>query len=339
MTRPCTPWKSPEDPWLRLSIVQRHKSRGIKTWYLRENDNGHISYHSLGTIQKSVAQQCLQRLLVLRFAFPWEKSIHTDMDSLVEGFVKRPSLKKESANLYRRILGHFTDWCRGKSITDVLKIGTNEAQDYYLELSGKSARQRCRVCGIFLSWAYRQNKVERVQPFRLIEYKKTAKTVRDSWSENDMRRIVEAAPDTDMRMLWALMAYAGLRVNEATTLTDANIHNSTIFVVGKGGKFASLPIGKRLAAEFALHGPLGNGLNISKQRSIRALCRVCKKLNIEGWASNHKFRHSFATGLAARGCPVAIAMRLMRHSSSTMTLDVYTHVLQEDLVKWVDSTP
>lgn len=336
MTRPCTPWMSSKDTWLRLSIVQRHKSRGIKTWYLRENDNGSVRYHSLGTTQKSVAQQCLQRLLVLRFAFPWEKSVHTDMDSLVEGFVARPSLKKESAELYRRILVHFTDWCKGKGFTDILKIGTNEAADYYLGLSGKSARQRCRVCGIFLNWAYRQNRVERAQPFGLIEYRKTVKTVRDSWSEDDMRRIVEAAPDADMRMLWALMAYAGLRVNEATTLTDANIHGSTIFVVGKGGKFAVLPIGNRLAAELERHGPLGNGLNISKQRSIRALCRVCKKLNIEGWASNHKFRHSFATNLAARGCPVAIAMRLMRHSSSTTTLDVYTHVLQEDLVKWVD---
>lgn len=339
MTRLCTPWKTPEDPWLRLSIVQRHKSRGIKTWYLRENDNGRISYHSLGTTQKSVAQQCLQRLQVLRFAFPWEKGISTDMESLVESFVARPSLKKESAEQYRRILVHFVDWSKGRNISDILKIGTNEAQDYYLELSGKSARQRCRVCGIFLNWVYKRNKIDRVQPFKLIEYRKTAKTVRDSWSEEDMRRIVEAAPDRGMRMLWALMAYAGLRVNEATTLTDADIHGETIFVVGKGGKFAILPISNRLMAELVRHGPLGNGLNISKQRSIRALCRVCKKLNIEGWASNHKFRHSFATGLAARGCPVAIAMRLMRHSSCAMTLDVYTHVLQEDLVKWVNRTP
>ena len=336
MTRPCTPWKCPKDPWVRLSIVQRHKSRGIKTWYLRENDHGHISYHSLGTTQKSVAQQCLQRLLVLRFAFPWENSLPMDIDSLIDRFVARPSLKKESAEQYRIVLQHFLDWCRVKGITDALKIGTDEAQEYYSKLSGKSARQRCRVCGVFLNWVYKRNKIDRVQPFKLIEYRKTSQAVRDSWSKSDMRRIVEAAPGRDMRMLWALMAYAGLRINEASTLTDENIHGNAISVVGKGGKFAVLPIGKRLAAELALHGTLGNGLRISKQRSIRALVRVCKMLDIEGWASNHKFRHSFATNLAARGCPVAVAMRLMRHSSSAMTLDVYTHVLQEDLVKWVD---
>jgi len=228
------------------------------------------------------------------------------------------------------------EWCQKKGISDALKIGTDEAQDYYSELSGKSARQRCRVCGIFLNWVYRLNKIERVQPFKLIEYRKTARPVRDSWSDEDMGRIVEAAPHRDMRMLWALMAYAGLRINEASTLTDENIRGNAISVIGKGDKFAVLPIGKRLAAELSLHGPLGQGLHISKQRSIRALVKVCKELNIEGWASNHKFRHSFATNLAARGCPVAVAMRLMRHSSSAMTLDVYTHVLQEDLVKWVD---
>lgn len=336
MIRPCTPWKSPKDPWVRLSIIQRHKSRGIKTWYLRENDHGHISYHSLGTTQKSVAQQCLQRLLVLRFAFPWENPQPMDMASLIDRFVARPSLKKESAEQYRIVLQHFLGWCRNKGISDALKIGTDEAQEYYSKLSGKSARQRCRVCGVFLNWVYKRNKIDRVQPFKLIEYRKTSRAVRDSWSKSDMRRIVEAAPDRDMRMLWALMAYVGLRINEASTLTDENIHGKAIFVVGKGGKFAVLPIGKRLAAEFALHGPLGNGLHISKQRSIRALVKVCKILKIEGWASNHKFRHSFATNLAAHGCPVAVAMRLMRHSSSAMTLDVYTHVLQEDLVKWVD---
>lgn len=337
MTSSCTPWKCPKDPWLRLSIVQRHKSRGIKTWYLRENDHGYISYRSLGTTQKTVAQQCLQRLLVLRFALPWETPTSIFMDPLIEKFVARPSLKAESSKLYYRILRHFSDWCKKKEISDILKFGVDEAQDYYSELFGKSARQRCRVCGIFLNWIYKHNKIDRIQPFKLIEYRKTVRPARDSWSSEEMRQIVEAAPDRAMRMLWAFMAYAGLRINEATNLKDSNIHDNAIYVIGKGDKFAVLPIGKRLADEISRFGPLGDGLHISKQRSIRALCKVCQKLQIEGWASNHKFRHSFATNLAARGCPVAIAMRLMRHSSSAMTLDVYTHVLQDDLIKWVDT--
>ncbi len=324
------------DPWVRLSIIQRHKSRGILTWYLRENDHGRIGYRSLGTTRKSVAQQCLQRLLVLRFAFPWECSLSKDIGPMLERFCARASLKAGSAEQYRRVLTHFQGWCSDRGITDALRVSAEDAQDYYSGLSGKSARHRCRICGVFLGWIYKLCKIDRAQPFKLVEYRKDPRSVRDSWSRSEVQQIVENAPDKDMRMLWAFMAYAGLRISEAANLTDGNIRDDALFIVGKGDKFAVLPIGSRLAAEIALHGPLGNGLHINKQRSIRALCRVCKKLRIEGWTSNHKFRHSFASNLAASGCPVPIAMRLMRHSSSSMTLDVYTHVLQDDLVKWVE---
>ncbi|WP_228368392.1 tyrosine-type recombinase/integrase, partial [Klebsiella pneumoniae] len=92
------------------------------------------------------------------------------------------------------------------------------------------------------------------------------------------------------------------------------------------GKAAILPISEKLSSELVRFGPLGDGLGINKQKSIRELTKVCKKLEIRGWVSNHKFRHSFATNLATSGCPVAIAMKLLRHSSSAMTLDVYSHV-------------
>ena len=337
MNKPCTPGQSPVESWNHLSIIQRHKSRGIKVWYLRENSHGQIHYRSLGTTNKSVAQQCLQRLLVLRFALPWENPIPKDMGSLAQEFVSRPSLKKDSAEQYNRILEHFITWCQNKGIYNVFKIEVEDAQKYYLELHKKSARQRCRVCGIFLNWVYKQNRIDRVHPFKLIEYRKTVRTVRDSWNPEEVRRIVESAPDKELRMLWALMAYAGLRISEASNLTDDNIRGKSILVVGKGDKLAVLPIGKRLSEELALYGPLGSGLLISKQRSIRELKKVCQKLHIEGWVANHKFRHSFASNLAAHNCPVGITMRLMRHSSSTMTLDIYTHILQADLLKWVDA--
>lgn len=336
MTISCTPWNNTKTSWNRLSIVQRHKSRGIKTWYLRENAEGCIRYRSLGTTHKTVAEQCLQRLLVQRFVLPWEKTVPQDMDSLIDKFVARPTLKSNSADQYRRILTHFSNWCKDFGVSDILQIGTKEAQEYYLGLSEKSARQRCHVCGIFLSWVYKCNEINKTQPFKLIEYRKTVRLVRDSWSPEEVQKIVESAPNRNIRMLWALMAYAGLRISEANNLTDNDIRGNTLIVIGKGDKYATLPIGNKLAAELSLHGPLNEGLHISKQKSIRELCKVCKSLHIEGWASNHKFRHSFASNLAIRGCPVGIAMRLMRHSSSAMTLDVYTHVLQNDMIKWVD---
>lgn len=322
--------------WKRLSVVQRHKSRGIRTWYLRENDGGRVSYHSLGTTCKKVAEECLQRLLVLRFALPGESSQKISIKVAVNHFLDRPSLKTNSVEQYARILNHFASWCESRGIMDIQKIDEKAARDYYSSLEGKSAMHRCRVCGCFMNWVFRENGVTRLQPFKFVEFKRAPKTVRDSWSVKDVDRIVDAAPSQEMRMLWALMAYAGLRIHEAANLRDSDIHGDQFQVIGKGDKFAVLPLNVRLAAELRRFGPLGEGLKISKQKSIRELQKVCDRLGISGWVANHKFRHSFASNLAASGCPVAVAMRLLRHSSSAMTLDVYTHIVPEDMRMWAE---
>lgn len=241
-----------------------------------------------------------------------------------------------SVEQYRRILENFSGWCKSQRVGDLLSIDERLARKYYASLRGKSARHHCRVCGCFLSWVYREYRVERVQPFKFVDFKRVAKVERDSWSVKDVDRIVAAAPSKEMRMLWALMAYAGLRIHEAAGLRQADILGDKFQVIGKGDKFAVLPINARLKRELARFGSLGDGLKIDKQKSIRELKKVCARLGIAGWASNHKFRHSFATNLAAAGCPVAIAMRLLRHSSSATTLDVYTHIMPADMREWAE---
>jgi site-specific recombinase XerD len=322
--------------WKKLSIVQRHKAREIKTWYLRENSAGRISYKSLGTKNKRTAEACLQRLLVLRFALPGEYANSVDIKEIAKRFLSRPGINANSAEQYARIIDEFSTWCLHHHITDILKFNVEDAKKFYESLSGKSAKQKCSVCGVFLNWCYRECNINKIQPFKMIEYRKSEKKLRDSWNSKQIEQIIRNAPSSEMRVLWALMAFAGLRINEATNLTQSNIEDNLIRVIGKGNKPACLPINKKLSKELKRFGSLEDGLKISKQKSIRALAKTCKKLGISGWASNHKFRHSYATNLASNGCPVAVAMRLLRHSSSNMTLDIYTHILSDDLKKWVE---
>lgn len=322
--------------WKRLSIVRRHKSRGIMTWYLRENSSGRVKYKSLGTTNRKVAEECLHRLLVLRFALPGERVTSIPLNNAVEDFLARPNLCAGSIGQYSRIVGHFVKWCRSRGVMNALDIDDRLAKQYYAELEGKAAVHRCKVCGCFLKWVFRENRVDRAEPFKFVEYRKCAKAVRDSWSVEDVDKIVSAAPSREMRMLWAFMAYAGLRIHEAAKVVDGDIYGTRLRVMGKGRKMAILPISDKLSLELMRFGSLGAGLGINKQKSIRELSKVCEKLGIFGWVSNHKFRHSFATNLATSGCPVAVAMRLLRHSSSAMTLDVYSHVVPEDMRIWVD---
>ena len=53
-----------------------------------------------------------------------------------------------------------------------------------------------------------------------------------------------------------------------------------------------------------------------------------KRQTADGWADFHSLRHTFATMLAGGGVHPKIAQALMRHSTITLTMDIYSHSYQ-----------
>jgi Phage integrase family len=53
----------------------------------------------------------------------------------------------------------------------------------------------------------------------------------------------------------------------------------------------------------------------------------------------HALRHRFATKLAEAEVPVSVAQSLMRHSTSRLTMDVYTHTDPRAMVEALDRLP
>lgn len=51
----------------------------------------------------------------------------------------------------------------------------------------------------------------------------------------------------------------------------------------------------------------------------------------DGEATNHRFRHSFASNLIRAGANVKVVQKLMRHATVQMTLNAYAHLLGDDL--------
>ena len=59
-------------------------------------------------------------------------------------------------------------------------------------------------------------------------------------------------------------------------------------------------------------------------------------LNPDG-ANNHKFRHSFISNLIRSGINVRAVQQLARHESVDITLNTYSHLLQNDLADAVNA--
>jgi integrase len=149
--------------------------------------------------------------------------------------------------------------------------------------------------------------------------------------------ILAAAPTPEYRKFWALMAFAGLRYFEARDLKWKDIDDGKITLVGKGGKLATVPVSERLQAELGVPGDadatiVAPGTFANNTTSIRALKAAVAKvgLNPDG-ANNHKFRHSFASNLIRSGINIKAVQQLMRHDSIDITLNTYSHLLQNDL--------
>lgn len=110
-------------------------------------------------------------------------------------------------------------------------------------------------------------------------------------------------------------------------------------VVGKGDKEAFLPISDRLKAEIKRYGKLKDGMFATARFDHADRCNETLRIAVEaaGYksddATNHKWRHSFASNLIRSGVGPKIVQQLMRHEDVRQTLDTYSHLLQDDLEK------
>ena len=166
----------------------------------------------------------------------------------------------------------------------------------------------------------------------------------ESWSEEEIQRIIDAAPSTLYRLFIGLMAYAGLRLTEALNLRTEDIHRDTkeITLVGKGNKYGTVPISDKLWSlymavidelhpEGRLFPPDKFEQNTPELAAIFKFVLARAGLPMPKKSLHHRLRHSFCTNLIRAGVDLKTVTRLMRHSDVRISLNVYTHISDESM--------
>lgn len=156
----------------------------------------------------------------------------------------------------------------------------------------------------------------------------------------ELRRLLDAArrsSPTELALV-AMMALLGLRVSEAVGARVEDLGTvvrgtSTLRIVGKGGKPATIPLPHAVAQmlmEAAIgrsHGPIvlrasHDGASAgpwNRDAAARALRRLCRAAGIDKPVSPHSLRHTFVTlGLDA-GIPLRDMQVAARHSDPRVT--------------------
>ncbi len=155
---------------------------------------------------------------------------------------------------------------------------------------------------------------------------------------DDLRRLLKIAPPTE-RIILVLGAMAGMRAGEMAVLRLSDLHRDTVTITGKGhgkGKVVDQPIPPMVREELdrylawrsrqgvrsdrVIVWPMGRAYEGPSARVIlhARLRDLGRNLGID--VTPHSLRRLYATTLVENGVDIATVSRLMRHSSTEVTL-------------------
>lgn len=146
-----------------------------------------------------------------------------------------------------------------------------------------------------------------------------------------------------------LLLTSGLRAEELHSLSIDSINNNSITFIGKGNKWATLPLNEIAITAIDKYLKIRpsvshNALFISERRnrlSKRAIQSLVKKRLIEigrGDCSTHTTRHSTASLLYQEGTDILSIQQILRHNNISTT-QIYTHLGGDALRNAVSNNP
>ena len=332
---------------MKYDIEQKNKAKGINTWYLRWYDPKAkaMRYKSLKTENRNRAYKIL--LQKNGELLDKDAAKAPDFRKAFFAFLDDTEMTKgegKTITNYRSQLRPLVSFAEEKRLENLTELSFDCANEFicrYKDRKPSTIAQKLKVCRLFFKWAFKTWDIKCENPFSRIKYPVIRKNEKSFWTPEQVGKIIDAEKDREFRFCFAIMAYAGFRFFEAQKAAWGDFEGDFIKVTGKGGKFAKVPVSQKLRTEInAFLGgrqmPVSGNIfsyrvtNTATNREVKKACAAAG-IKYEGRANCHRFRHSFASNLLRGGASVVTTQRLLRHSTPTITLSVYSHVLKEDL--------
>ncbi len=223
----------------------------------------------------------------------------------------------------------------------------------------------------FTRWLWVQRKCEHdiLQSVQLMNAKVDRRRKRRALTEDEIRLLLKTTASSkktfrgitwaftpaDRTMLYALAIGTGLRASELASLSVSSFNMKTKTVTlnaaySKRKREDVLPLHPSLVERLTVwidgkKGKLFPGTWAAERRQAKILRRDLEEAGIEyvdeqgRYADFHALRHTFVSSLARSGVHPSKAKELARHSTITLTMDVYSHVETEELRSALDSVP
>lgn len=173
----------------------------------------------------------------------------------------------------------------------------------------------------FYKWALRRQLVH-ADPTLLVDPVKVPRSLPRPVPAPAVIRLIATADDDETKLMLALAAFAGLRINEIANLEADDVdlaHRLLVVRNGKGGKDRTVPVHPMLARLLQPHLDHGRVFPYTAATVGRRMSTYMRAVGVE--ATGHKLRASFGTELAAASHGnVVLVQRLLGHGSPLTTM-------------------
>ncbi len=263
---------------------------------------------------------------------------------------------------YQRDLQKFADACKTFSLQQLADIRTQHirqmvAQLHRQGLGGKSLSRWLSAMRSFFAFAIRKGWAKN-NPADAIQAPKSAKKLPKTLDVDQTAQFVSVEGDSILalrdRALLELIYSSGLRLAEVVglNLSDVDLKEGMVTVLGKGNKTRMLPIGSHAIA--ALKTWLSQRKNLLKdlaeqaifisQKGTRITHRAVQlrmqQLSVQQGMDTpvhpHMLRHSFASHMLESSGDLRLVQEMLGHANISTT-QIYTHLDFQHLAKVYDN--
>ena len=279
--------------------------------------------------------------------FEKSSSPENDMD-YVDLFLSAKHIEgcsEKSLIYYRNTIDKMLDTV-GKNVKH---ITTDDLRGYLSDYQRINASSKVtidnirRILSSFFAWLEDEDYIIK-SPVRRIHKVKTAKTVKDTYSDEDLERMRDACDELRDLVMIDMLASTGMRVGEMVNLnrSDVNFNERECVVVGKGDKERMVYFDARTKMHLQAYLNTRTDDNAALFVSLKTpheriqiggieirLRQLGKRLGIDK-VHPHKFRRTLATMAIDKGMPIEQLQKLLGHQRIDTTLQ-YAMVKQSNV--------
>jgi integrase/recombinase XerC len=284
------------------------------------------------------------------------------IDGYLEHLGKERRLSPHTSSNYARDIGALVDFLERGNVTEWKRVDSQHVRVFAARahaggLQPRSVQRRLSAVRSFFNYLVREG-VAASNPAVDIRAPKAAKRLPGTLDVDQIAQLLQVPGDDALavrdRAIMELFYSSGLRLAELVglALTDIDLADRTVRVLGKGAKTRIVPVGRKaceairlwLKQRAALAGvdetALFVGRNGERLKSRAIQLRIAQWARRAGLPSRvypHLFRHSFATHLLESSKDLRGVQELLGHADISTT-QVYTHLDFAHLARTYDAS-